>query len=56
MQGAPSTHFTSFAQAVLYRGAGPDVVRPQLAAMTVIDLLIFILAVWRFRRGMSASR
>jgi ABC-2 type transport system permease protein len=56
MQGAPSTHFTSFAQAVLYRGAGLDVVWPQLAAMTVIGLLLFLVAVWRFRRTMSASR
>jgi ABC-2 type transport system permease protein len=56
MQGAPSTHFTSFAQAVLYRGAGLDVVWPQLAAMTVIGLLLFLMAVWRFRRTMSASR
>jgi ABC-2 type transport system permease protein len=56
MQGAPSTHFTSFAQAVLYRGAGLDVVWPQLAAMTVIGLLLFLIAVWRFRRTMSASR
>jgi ABC-2 type transport system permease protein len=56
MQGAPSTHFTSFSQAVLYRGAGLDIAWPQLAAMAAIGLLLFFLAVWRFRRTMSASR
>jgi ABC-2 type transport system permease protein len=54
MQGAPSTHFTSFSQAVLYRGAGLDVVWPQIAAMTAIGLVLFFLAVWRFRSTMSA--
>lgn len=29
MQLAPTTHFVSFAQAVLYRGAGLDIVWPQ---------------------------
>ena len=56
MQGAPSTHFTSFAQSVLYRGAGLDIVWPQLLAMAVIGLILFGVAVWRFRRTMSAAR
>lgn len=56
MQAAPSTHFTSFSQAVLYRAAGLDVVWPQLAAMTLIGALLFALAVWRFRRTMSAAQ
>jgi ABC-2 type transport system permease protein len=56
MQGAPSTHFTSFSQAVLYRGAGLDIIWPQLAAMTVIGLVMFFVAVWRFRSTMSAAR
>jgi ABC-2 type transport system permease protein len=30
MQASPSTHFVSFAQAILYRGAGLEVVWPQL--------------------------
>ena len=29
MQASPSTHFVSFAQSILYRGAGIDVVWPQ---------------------------
>ena len=31
MQASPSTHFVSFAQAILYRGAGMDVVWPEFA-------------------------
>lgn len=56
MRAAPSTHFTSFSQAVLYRGAGLDIIWPQLVAMGGIGLVLFLVAVWRFRRTMSASR
>ena len=56
MQAAPSTHFTSFAKAVLYRGAGVDIVWPQLAAMAIIGLVLFVVAVWRFRRTMAVGQ
>lgn len=56
MQAAPSTHFTSFSQAVLYRGAGLDVVWPQLAAMAGIGIVLFLLAGWRFRGTMAAAQ
>jgi ABC-2 type transport system permease protein len=56
MQAAPSTHFTSFSQAVLYRGAGVDVVWPQLAAMAGIGLVLFLIAMWRFRGTMAAAQ
>jgi len=56
MQAAPSTHFTSFAKAVLYRGAGIDVVWPQLAAMAIIGVVLFAVAVWRFRDTMAAGQ
>ena len=36
MQASPSTHFVSFAQSILYRGAGIDVVWPQFLAVAVI--------------------
>ena len=49
MQASPSTHFVSFAQAILYRGAGIDVVWPQFLLVAVIGGLFFALAVWRFR-------
>lgn len=56
MQVAPSTHFTSFSQAVLYRGAGLDVVWPQLAAMAGIGGMLFLVAMWRFRGTMAAAQ
>jgi ABC-2 type transport system permease protein len=56
MQAAPSTHFTSFAKAVLFRGAGIDVVWPQLAAMAVIGIVLFLVAGWRFRETMAVAQ
>jgi ABC-2 type transport system permease protein len=49
MQASPSTHFVSFAQAILYRGAGLSVVWPQFLATAVIGGLFFSLALLRFR-------
>lgn len=49
MQASPSTHFVSFAQAILYRGAGFDVVWPQFLAVAVIAMLFLALALRRFR-------
>jgi ABC-2 type transport system permease protein len=50
MEASPSTHFVSFAQAILYRGAGLDVVWPQFLAVTLIGGLFFVVALMRFRR------
>ena len=49
MQISPSTHFVAFAQAILYRGAGLDVVWPQFLSVAVIGALFFGLAILRFR-------
>src|SRR6516165_1983507 len=49
MQASPSTHFVSFAQAILYRGAGIDVVWPEFVAVAGIGGLFFALAILRFR-------
>jgi ABC-2 type transport system permease protein len=49
MQVSPSTHFVSFAQSILYRGAGIDVVWPQFLAVALIGGLFFGLAIQRFR-------
>ena len=49
MQVSPSTHFVSFAQSILYRGAGIDAVWPQFLAVALIGGLFFGLAVQRFR-------
>ncbi|AMN38472.1 ABC transporter permease [Rhodoplanes sp. Z2-YC6860] len=51
MQASPSTHFVSFAQAILYRGAGLNVVWPQFLATAVIASLFLAAALWRFRRA-----
>jgi ABC-2 type transport system permease protein len=49
MQASPSTHFVSFAQAILYRGAGFDVVWPQFVAVAAIAAVFLALALARFR-------
>lgn len=49
IQASPSTHFVSFAQAILYRGAGFDVVWPQFLAVAAIGGLFFAAALFRFR-------
>ncbi len=50
MQASPSTHFVSFAQAILYRGAGFDVVWPQFLAVAFIGAIFFTIALLRFRQ------
>jgi ABC-2 type transport system permease protein len=55
MQASPSTHFVSFAQAILYRGAGLDVVWPQFVAVAGIASLFLILSLLRFRATLGAS-
>ena len=53
MQIAPTTHFVAAAQAVLYRGAGFDVVWPQFAANLAIGVAFFAIALSRFRKTIS---
>jgi ABC-2 type transport system permease protein len=55
MQASPSTHFVSFAQAILYRGAGIDVVWPQFLLVAAIGGLFLALAIWRFRSSMAQA-
>jgi ABC-2 type transport system permease protein len=50
MQASPSTHFVSFAQAILYRGAGFDMVWQQFLIVAVIGGLFLGAALLRFRR------
>jgi ABC-2 type transport system permease protein len=50
MQASPSTHFVSFAQAILYRGAGFDMVWQQFLIVGVIGGLFLGAALLRFRR------
>lgn len=53
---SPTTHFVSIAQAILYRGAGLDVVWPSLAAVAAIGVVFFVAALMRFRRTVSAMQ
>ncbi len=56
MQASPSTHFVSFAQAILYRGAGLDVVWPKFLAVALIGGLVLALAILRFRNASASSQ
>lgn len=49
MQASPSTHFVSFAQSILYRGASIDVVWPQFLFVALVGGIFFVLAILRFR-------
>ncbi len=50
MEASPSTHFVSFAQAILYRGAGIGVVWRQFVMVAVVGALFLGLSLMRFRR------
>ncbi|MBH0028034.1 ABC transporter permease [Pseudoalteromonas sp. SWN29] len=50
---APTTHFVKFAQAILYRGAGWDVVWPYFLALFAIGSVFFIFALSRFRKSVA---
>jgi ABC-2 type transport system permease protein len=54
MQISPSTHFVSFAQAILYRGAGLGMVWPEFLVVAFMGALFFGLALLRFRRSVAA--
>jgi ABC-2 type transport system permease protein len=49
MLAAPNTHFVTMAQAILFRGAGIDVVWPQFAALFAIGSILFMFSLRRFR-------
>jgi ABC-2 type transport system permease protein len=49
MQASPSTHFVAFAQAILYRGAGFDIVWPRFLLVGAIGAVFLGLALLRFR-------
>jgi ABC-2 type transport system permease protein len=51
---SPAVHFVSFAQAVLYRGAGLAIVWPQLAAMAGTGVLFLGVSLLRFRAAIAS--
>lgn len=53
MLTAPTTHFVSLAQAVLFRGAGLTVVWPQLLVNLIIGAAFFLAALLRFRKTIA---
>jgi ABC-2 type transport system permease protein len=55
MEASPSTHFVSFAQSILYRGAGIGVVWVEFLATALIGSLFFGLALWRFRSATAQA-
>jgi ABC-2 type transport system permease protein len=55
MSGAPNTHYVALAQAVLFRGAGMDVVWPQFLALALIGGVLFLLSLAQFRRSLART-
>ncbi len=56
MQFSPSTHYVSLAKAVLFRGAGLEVIWPDLAKAAGLGLAFFALGLVRFRASIAAQR
>jgi len=54
MLAAPNTHFVMLSQGILYRGAGLDVVWPQLISLAVIGAALFIASLARFRKTLAS--
>lgn len=50
---APTTHFVELAQAILYRGAGIDVVWKPFLALAIIGSVLFAFSLARFRKTIS---
>lgn len=50
---APTTHFVELGQAILYRGAGLEVVWKPFLALAVIGAVLFALSLARFRKTIS---
>lgn len=55
MQIAPSTHFVAFSQAILYRGAGLDIVWQDMVVMVALGAVFFFTALKRFRVTMATA-
>ncbi|MGB4673638.1 MAG: ABC transporter permease [Azovibrio sp.] len=55
MLAAPNTHFVLLSHGILYRGAGLEVVWPQLISLTVIGSILFTFSLARFRKTLAAA-
>jgi ABC-2 type transport system permease protein len=56
MLAAPTTHFVRFAQAILYRGAGLEVVWREFIAITTLGVVFFSIALARFRGTVARAQ
>jgi ABC-2 type transport system permease protein len=52
----PSRHYMAFALAVVFRGAGLDIVWPQLATIIGLGAIFFSASLALFRRSITASK
>jgi ABC-2 type transport system permease protein len=53
MLAAPTTHFVELGQAILFRGAGLDIVWKQLLWLLAIGAVFFLFALQRFRKTIA---
>jgi ABC-2 type transport system permease protein len=56
MQLSPTTHFVIFAPAILFRGAGFDIVWPEFAWTAGIGAFLFVAALLRFRKTLIEAQ
>lgn len=56
MYFSPSTHFVRFAQAVLFRDAGIEIVWFDLTLVVLIGLLFLMAALYRFRKSITLAQ
>ena len=52
----PSRHYMSFAQAVVFRGAGWDIIWPQILTVTGLGFTFFTASLMLFRRSITVTR
>jgi ABC-2 type transport system permease protein len=55
IQVSPTVHYVKFAQSILYRGAGFDVVWPHMAILGLLGLIFLALALARFRTMLAQA-
>jgi ABC-2 type transport system permease protein len=55
MQLAPTTHFVSIGQSILFRGAGMAVIWPQFLALAGIAVVLFTVSILLFRKSVAAQ-
>ncbi len=56
MLATPTTYFVRLAQAILYRGAGFDVIWRDLLSMTAVGAVFFGVALVRFRKAVTQTQ